>query len=216
MLGITKKNKMTNITLQMFAKHPTPGKVKTRLTTCMSAERAAEVHISLLYECLDKLMRLPSYYKIELWGDEAETKPFFAQLLEKYPRVSFRLQRGADLGLRMAFAMRTGLDQCAKVILIGSDCPVLQVSDILNVEQSLKPKQLDLIGAEDGGYVLIGCCSYSEQLFINKNWGTSQVLTQTVETAKLLGWGCIVHCCFWDVDVAEDYQRYLALKSESA
>ncbi len=197
-----------NTLLQIFAKYPVPGNVKTRLHSILTAKEAAVFHANLVQTSIKKLSYLPQQIKLELWGDAPSEQSFYRRLLGQTPRMRFRLQKGNDLGARMAFAMKSGLENYKKVILIGTDCPILSCRHILQVEEQLVKNQFNLIAAEDGGYVLIASMSYHPAVFSGINWGTSQVMKQTLEAAAKIGWGVKVHGCLWDIDNAEDYARF--------
>ncbi|MCB1757319.1 MAG: TIGR04282 family arsenosugar biosynthesis glycosyltransferase [Gammaproteobacteria bacterium] len=195
--------------LQIFAKYPVAGQVKTRLHSVLTPEEASRFHASLVLECVEKFTSLPASFEVELWGDRPAAEPFYRSMLEAFPALGFRLQEGGDLGQRMAAAFRSGLARYKKVILIGTDCPALGLQYILEMESALKESSLNLIAAEDGGYVAIGSCSYHDTFFDDKDWGTETVLRQTLDAAERLGWQSVIHGCLWDVDDAADYRRYL-------
>ncbi len=201
--------------LQIFAKYPTAGMVKTRLHEVLSPVEAAELHASLVRKCVKKFTKLPAHFRMELWGDSSAEMPFYRQLLTAYPRLGFRLQKGKNLGERMAFAFQFGLLRHGSVILIGTDCPDLDCNRILQVEEYLAIRQLELVAAEDGGYVLIAGKSFSHVFFSAKDWGTSSVLKQTLNSAYSRGWKVNIHGYLWDIDTKTDYRRYRKLYPNS-
>lgn len=211
MIGTIGSKLIDRVALQIFTKHPWPGHVKTRLNTIMSPSESAQLHVSLAEACVDRFSVLPPRFKLEIWGDDSADLPFYRHFVNKYPRLGFRLQKGNDLGSRMAFALRSGLLRYNKVILIGTDCPVLELEHILLVEREMALRQFNLIAAEDGGYVLIASQSYTDAVFRNIQWGTPSVLQETLEAASRPGWSSKVNGCLWDVDDKDDFARYLKL-----
>ncbi|HBR99106.1 MAG TPA: glycosyltransferase [Gammaproteobacteria bacterium] len=207
MAGTIDGNVHQPVLLQIFTKRPLPGRVKTRLQTVLTPKQAAEVHATLTRVCLDKFSGLPARFRVELWGDAPATTPFFAELLQAHPRLGFRLQKGKDLGQRMAFAMRSGLLRSPRVLLIGTDCPALQVDHLLSIAKGMQNRRLELIAAEDGGYVLIGGKSYHHRVFRGVDWGTACVLQQTVQQVRRINWQVCIHDVLWDIDEPQDLAR---------
>ena len=76
--------------------------------------------------------------------------------------------------------------QIKNIIFIGTDLPDLCHQDLLNTQRELKKNDLILGPSNDGGYWLIGL---SEKIistnlyspFININWGTKNVLQNTID-----------------------------------
>jgi hypothetical protein len=148
---------------------------------------------------------------MQLWSDSSESVDFFSTL---FPSVTEpRVQQGADLGQRISHAIEQALQQYEMVIVVGSDCPLLDVDYLNEAFESLQQGNEVVLGpASDGGYVLIGMRSHYPQLFEKVSWGTGQVLIQTRETLR--GIECLWHELpkRWDVDRPEDLEKLSALK----
>ena len=195
----------------VFAKYPTPGLVKTRLTRCYTAEEAARLHCVLVEDLLERLAALPAFVRVELWGDQPATAPYYQSLLAARRDLQFRLQRGNDLGCRMNFAFCTSLRRSSRVILVGSDCPDLSTGRVLALNRALESHDLALLGAEDGGYVAIALKRPCPALFRSIEWGTDRVLKQTLRVARRAGLRSCVVSTLADIDEPEDLQRYPAI-----
>lgn len=201
-------NEMTESVLQIFAKAPVPGKVKTRLIPKLGAMGAAMLYQHIVKHCLQQFS---DSFSIQLWCYPDEYHSFF-QACQKNFNVSLHRQQGADLGERMAYALAT---TSQPTVLIGSDCPSL---DILTIRDAFTAIQQDntvvLAPAEDGGYVLIGMQQVVPELFTDMPWSTSQVLTLTrVRLQDLrLSWKELP--MQWDIDRPEDVERWLCFKNE--
>lgn len=197
-----------------FAKAPELGRVKTRLQEAIGAEGALEVH-QMLIEKVVATVTEADLCPLELWIAGDTTHHLFTSISERYP-VSIKAQSGEDLGARMAHAIQHALARYDFVIVIGSDCCVLDESYL-----TLAVEQLDLnravIGpAEDGGYVLIGLRQYSSALFEEIEWGTDRVLGQTLARLEGLGWLSAQLPLRWDVDRPDDLERLIALDDSFA
>ena len=209
MPGTTENSGMQeSVVLQIFTKEPRPGHVKTRLQTVLSPQESADLHASLTEACVQKFLHLPPWFRLEIWGDAPASGVFYSELLERYPRIGFRRQKGRDLGMRMAFAFNSGLLRHQGVILTGSDCPLLDVDHVVDVHRHLHSRRINLIEAEDGGYVLIAGKSRHSGIFRGIDWGTPSVLSQTAAAIRRTGLGMRTHGCLWDIDDERDLARY--------
>ena len=187
--------------LQIFAKAPIPGKVKTRLIPVLGTQGACDLHQQLVKHCLQKFC---GFFTLHLWCGEYH--PFF-QACQTHFGVSLHYQQGADLGERMAYALASVAP--APVILIGSDCPSLEVQIIEEGFAALRQGEMVVLApAEDGGYVLIGMQQVVRELFIDMPWGSSQVLTLTRARLRALGLGWKELPTQWDIDYPKDVERW--------
>jgi hypothetical protein len=198
------ENKLvTDGVLQVFAKAPIPGRVKTRLIPKLGKLGAANLHKQLVWHCLQKFSDL---FSIQLWCAPDEHHPFF-QTCQTDFGVSLHCQQGADLGERMTYALASVIPTPA--ILIGSDCPSLNVQTISDAFAALQHDNLVVLApAEDGGYVLIGMQRIIPELFVDMPWGTDQVLTITRARLLNLGLRWKELPTQWDVDRPEDVGRW--------
>jgi uncharacterized protein len=189
--------------LQVFAKAPYPGQVKTRLINLLGEQGAADLHQQLVEHCLQKFSHL---FPLQLWCAPDEHHPFFQALKTQFG-VSLHRQQGADLGERMANALASV--NPAPVILIGSDCPSLKETDICEAFSALEQDYAVVLApAEDGGYVLIGMQQLVPELFVDMPWGSSQILTLTRTRLRDLGLSWKELSTQWDVDRPEDVKRW--------
>lgn len=172
----------------MFARASRAGAVKTRLIPLLGAQGAARLHARLLRRAL-RTARAARLGPVELWTAE-------------------RRQRGADLGERMMHAFAHSLRRAARVILIGSDCPVLRPRDLRQAARWLAGGADAVFApAQDGGYALIGLRRVSPRLFQGMPWGGAQVMALTRARLAALGWRWRELPEVWDVDRPEDYRR---------
>lgn len=98
--------------------------------------------------------------------------------------VAWQPQQGADLGERMAHAFAQAFERgFQRVVLVGADCPSLDVAVLARAFQALGRHELVLGPAGDGGYYLIGLNRPCPALFSGIAWGSHQVLAQTLAAA---------------------------------
>jgi hypothetical protein len=172
----------------VFGRAARAGRVKTRLIPLLGEQGAARLHARLLRRAL-RTARRARLGAVELW-------------------TAGRRQRGADLGERMLHAFAHSLRRSDRVILIGSDCPVLRPRDLRQAARWLAGGADAVFApAEDGGYALVALRRVSPRLFRGVEWGGAQVMAQTRARLAALGWRWRELPLVWDVDRPEDYRR---------
>ncbi|MBM3343037.1 MAG: glycosyltransferase [Betaproteobacteria bacterium] len=204
----------------VFAKAPRAGEVKTRLIPLLGAEGAAALHRQLLQRTL------ASATSADLGPVELHAAPdvndAYLQDCAKRFGVALVAQRGADLGVRLRNAFDEALARHGRVLIIGTDCPVLTAQHLHEAASALEHgHDAVLIPAEDGGYALIGLTRCDNRLFDHIAWGTDTVLATTRERLRELKWRWHELETLWDIDRPEDYRRWSELailneKSQSA
>jgi hypothetical protein len=110
----------------------------------------------------------------------------------------------------MFLALEQGLKTAKSVVLVGSDCPVLDRAYLLQAFEALERADLVLGPAEDGGYVLIGARGLARSLFDGVRWGSGEVLSQTLANAEQAGMRTALLEELYDVDEPDDLQRWCA------
>jgi rSAM/selenodomain-associated transferase 1 len=194
------------ILVQVFAKAPVAGEVKTRLIPVLGREGATELYCRLVQRTL-ATVAMARVGGVELWttapGNEA-----FLRACERRLGISLLLQSEGDLGARMSAAITHGLARAGAVLLVGSDVPTLCSDDLRDARDALASGNDAVLGpAEDGGYWLIGLSRHAAELFRDLPWSTPQVLDATRDRLRALGWRWHELPTRWDVDRPEDLQR---------
>jgi hypothetical protein len=165
--------------IALFAKAPVPGAVKTRLIPALGAEGACELYLRL-FELVLAELRDTTLCHTELWVDSQPEHPAFAGFQGKV-----YLQQGMGLGARMNHAATQILKRHQQVVLIGTDSPGLDQVYLATALQLLQASCDVVVGpATDGGYVLLGMKASHPQLFAGIEWGSDQVLRQTLARAR--------------------------------
>ena len=100
-------------------------------------------------------------------------------------------------------------EDAERVVVIGSDCYDLSAIIIQSAFDALNSKDVVLGPAEDGGYYLIGMKSSNLSLFENKEWGSSNVLLDTLLSIKEVGLSCELLETLNDVDTIDDLPEVL-------
>jgi rSAM/selenodomain-associated transferase 1 len=198
----------------VFAKAPTPGRVKTRLVPALGERAAAALHRQLAERTLCTALAA-GLGQVELWCAPGTNDAFFAACAKQHG-VGLCAQGEGDLGTRMARALEFALAQGSPGLLIGSDCPALTAEYLREAAAALVNGCDAVIGpAEDGGYVLIGLArSPAAPLFEDIAWGSATVMQETRTRLASLNWCWRELATLWDVDRPEDLSRLAQLRAE--
>lgn len=191
--------------LLIFTRNPELGKCKTRLAAKTGNEAALEIYTFLLNHTVEITKGLFAkkivYYSEEIWKDDIWDNDIFEK----------RIQKGADLGERMANAFQDGFEQgFERIIIIGSDMYDISELDIQTAFEKLGEHNYVIGPAEDGGYYLLGMRKYNPNVFKNKDWGKETVLKDTLSDLATSNLGVLPTRN--DVDLYEDIKDIAAFE----
>ncbi|MBE0627616.1 MAG: TIGR04282 family arsenosugar biosynthesis glycosyltransferase [Burkholderiales bacterium] len=197
----------------VFAKAPTPGRVKTRLIPALGAKGAAALQRRLIERTLGTAEEARPG-TLELWCAPGPDDPFFAACALRHG-ISLRTQCDGDLGVRMALALESALAAGSPGILIGCDCPAFTAAYLREAAAALADGNDAVLGpAEDGGYVLIGLARPAPaQFFAGMPWGTAAVMQETRVRLMRGNMRWRELAPLWDLDRPEDLQRLHQLRA---
>ena len=194
----------------VFAKAPRAGAVKTRLIPLLGAEGAAALHRQFVHRTLITATDA-GLGPVELHAAPGVNEPFLQDSARRFG-IALAPQRGDNLGTRLCNAFDDGLARHSRVIIIGTDCPVLNAQHLHDAQAALAAgNDAVLIPAEDGGYALIGLTRCDNRLFEGIAWGSDTVLAATRDRLKALQWHWHELETLWDIDRPEDYRRWSEL-----
>jgi len=198
-----------------MAKHPAPGRAKTRLAAAIGAPAAVSLSRAFIRDLATRLAALP--YAVT-WAYWPRGVPFRALLGGLPAGWRCRLQRGRDLGERMTNAIRDELARgCGPVLVIGADVPHLSAAALAEAAAALTSGSDLVLGpAADGGYYLIGVTACRPALFSEMPWGSEAVFVTTRRRARRLGLRTHVLSPTFDIDEREDLDRLRALIARGA
>lgn len=193
----------------VFVRAPQVGRVKTRLTGRLDAQRVLELYRCFVEDILATLANRTFHVIV------CHDPPGAEIAMKSWLGVSrdFMAQRGSSLGARMAHAFQAvfakGVEQA---VLVGSDFPDLDAGVIHEAFENLPTHDLVVGPAVDGGYYLIGfnAGSFAPHLFENMPWGTSRVLDKTVDGAKMAGLRMHRLPAWRDIDTVDDLKDFFA------
>jgi rSAM/selenodomain-associated transferase 1 len=199
--------------LQVFARAPVAGACKTRLIPALGAEGAARLARALIRHALGTATTwraaLPGA-RVELWCAPDSGHPFFADCVRDFA-VEPHEQGGGDLGARMWRATCGALVRGDLPILIGTDCPWLDVPMFEAMRAALARHDAAFVPALDGGYVAVGLARAVPELFTGVAWGASTVMTATRARIREVGARHWEGAPLPDIDVPADLARLSGL-----
>ena len=193
--------------IMVFARAPIPGKTKTRLIPALGKKGAAHLHALLIDQTLSRIHSIGAV-DITLWCTPSTEDPFLQSCAERYG-ATLKTQHGQDLGSRMQQAFETTLQSNPWAIILGTDCPELESSDVQQAVDALNNGADAVAGpAFDGGYYLLGLRRTSASLFRQMPWGTENVWEITRNRLEKLGWNTTTTTWRHDLDRPEDLDHF--------
>ncbi len=182
----------------IMAKAPRPGYAKTRLTSALDPEVAADLYRHFLLDTVDVVRRVPGVAATLLCpaGDGAD----LARLDIGLPIVEQRepgLMHGLVFGI--AHALEGGHNSVA---LINADSPTLPPARIAAALTALSTYNVVFGPTADGGYYLIAATVPCDRLLLGVPYpdGTT-ILRDTLEQAERLGLRAGTIAPWFDVDL---------------
>ncbi len=203
--------------LIVFTRYPEPGATKTRMIPALGPEGAAELHRKLTEHTLRQARRFSAASVEVQWtgGNEDAMRTWLG------PDARLRHQSEGDLGARMAEAFRRAFqDGATRAVLVGCDCPDLGPETYDAAFEALERNEVLLGPALDGGYYLVGIRAKAsdtwQTLFNGIDWGTDQVLAQSLARARDAGLRVALLAPLEDVDRPKDlaiWERHVSGKT---
>lgn len=198
---------MTSIDrLIIFTRYPEAGKAKTRLIPALGAEGAAALHRKMADHTVLQVQALqlqhPLCIEVRFAGGDRD-------LMQRWlgTDLMYAMQGEGDLGDRMARSFQSAFNSgVQRALIIGTDCPDLNVPLLEQAFCKLQQHDLVLGPASDGGYYLIGLRRWIPQLFVNIEWSTSSVLERTLAIAEELNLSVALLPVLSDVDYPADLE----------
>jgi uncharacterized protein len=199
--------------LQVFAREPVAGAVKTRLAATIGAERAAAAYRALTEATLRHARRAVAegaVIAVELWCTPSADSRWFRDCAAM-AAATLHVQSDGDLDRRMRTALAAGLTRADSVLLIGTDCPVLDTHALAAAAAMLATHDAVLTPAEDGGFVLVGA---RVPLAFDRVRLSTPFAAQDARAAfDRVGIRCGMLPTLWDVDEAADFDRWQRMRA---
>ena len=195
--------------LIIFTRFPEPGKTKTRMIPLLGKRGAARLQRQMTEHIIATAATLNGRNGLTV---EVRHAGGNAGLMQDWlgSHLTCRPQGNGHLGQRMRRAFEAAFqEKAAAAVIVGSDIPGISAEIIQQAFEALHENDLALGPAQDGGYYLMGirrtlaAQTYS-RLFDGINWGSDNVLSQTLQIANGLELRLTLLECLADVDRPAD------------
>lgn len=171
--------------LNLFAKTPQPGQVKTRLQQVCSAAQAASIAGELVVRSVELVTASwPGEVQLHAWPDVNHR--FFQSLQSLYP-IQLYPQVSGHLGIKMQAAIARGIDREGAAAVMGCDVPHCPGEVLASAFEALRQGRNVIGRCEDGGYYFLGLTQQAPALFKDIRWGESTVAAATLTKAETIG-----------------------------
>lgn len=205
------KGNANSVSLIIFARFPTPGRVKTRLAKGLGEEPAAEFY-KLCAEHVFKVSRKVSrnFNRYLFYSDKDDI-----ERIRQWVgwRFYYAAQADGDLGERIGQGFTTVFGHGAqKAIILATDVPDISAKTIDDAVRALDSCDVVIGPCHDGGYYLLGLKKIYRELFVDIPWSTGQVLDHTLRVIKSLGLTVRLLPTLTDIDTEEDLLRWCSEK----
>lgn len=189
----------------VMAKVPVAGAVKTRLARRLGAVAACRLYTAFVGDLAARLNRTGARVTWA-WTPAALTPP------DVGPRARHIVQRGPDLGARMADGVAAVWQlEPLPVLVLGVDAPHVPETWWRDGAAALLTGTDVVLGpATDGGYWMIGLREPVPELFTDVAWGTDTVYATTVARVRALGLSLATLPQTFDVDTWDDLKALRA------
>lgn len=192
-----------DLALIIFFKNPVLGKVKTRIGNEVGDEEALNIYKHLYSRVRENIQDFEAdkilYYSEEVDFEDDWNNGIFNK----------KVQRGKDLGERMANAFKEELEEYEKVLLIGTDLPCIDHNMLTKASRALERKHCVVGPCKDGGYFLLGLKEFDVDLFENIRWSTEEVLKETTFRLEQKDKAYCLLSVQNDIDHHKDWLEYI-------
>ncbi len=187
----------------IFCRTPIKGQVKRRLGKEIGEDAALRIYKKTLLRTIGEVEKFGRPFKIYYSGGDGG---YFKGLTGP---ISISKQKNAGLGEAMYDALErekeNGFD---RLVLVGSDIPEFESSDISDAFKLLDQNDLVFGPAIDGGYYLVGLKENRMDLFSGILWGEDGVLDSSLRKAQEFGLKAGLCRERMDLDTIEDLRSF--------
>lgn len=193
-----------------FTRIPTLGMTKTRLEPFLGKETCVKLQTAFIKDIYNNIKNIG--VDVLIYHSDHGDLEDLKKLTDK--NKDFFEQKGSNLGEKMHNAISSALKEYRKAVLIGSDIPLVNKSDIETAFDILETKDIVISPGYDGGYYLVGMKEETKEIF-NIKYSTSSVFQETIDKIEDLGKSYGSGRVLLDIDDKDDFLRlYDILKKD--
>lgn len=197
----------------IMAKAPRPGHAKTRLTSALAPEVAADLYHHFLLDTIDLVRRVPGVTSALVCpaGDSADLE----RLETGLPIIE---QHAPGLMQGLAFGIAWALEQGHKAVaLINADSPTLPPALIADAFAALATQDVVFGPTADGGYYLVASRVPCDDLLLGVPYPNgATILRDTQERARALGLRAGTIVPWFDIDLPAELRGLAASLADAA
>ncbi|HEX6883496.1 MAG TPA: TIGR04282 family arsenosugar biosynthesis glycosyltransferase [Planctomycetota bacterium] len=193
----------------IFAKHPTPGAVKTRLCPPLAPREAAHLAEAMLRDGVARARA--GTFRTALVFAPAERAGWFQgafpEVEEQWPQV------GAGLGQRLAHHVARVFERglARTLVIVGSDQPLVPLARLEEAHARLEEGADCVLGPDlGGGYYLVGLRRSVPELFTEVRMSSADMAAATLRLARARGLSVAELPAHPDVDLPADLEHLRA------
>ncbi len=186
----------------IFAKHPVPGKAKTRMSPALSPEEAAELSHCFIRDTL-RAARKVRDADCYLFYTPQNAGTFFRKIAPK--EWILIPQEGENLTARCLHSVREAFNRGhSGVVQIGTDTPQIRPEDIERGFDLLLEYDMGFGPTNDGGYYLLSLARPETGIYDGVIMGSDTVFKKMMENARRLRLQVKILPEWIDADTHED------------
>jgi rSAM/selenodomain-associated transferase 1 len=206
---------LSSLPIVLMAKHPTPGRVKTRLMPELSGEQAAAAHRLFLRHLVGRLSRL-NPAELVICFDPPEQREAMTSVFDAPDSLRFLPQSPGDLGARLASAA-VELKHHPRLLFLGIDSPDVPLGHLFKAAELTEQAPVSLSPTLDGGYWALGLQSHVDAatLLAGIPWSSGNEAMATLQAASAMGLTSATGLAWEDVDHPADLRRLIARLTHS-
>ena len=206
-----------DIPIYLFAKAPVPGAVKTRMQPHLTEFESAQLAETMLIQSVEKIHGFwPG--KLVLTVHPDKNHPVFDELIARY-QLEIEIQIRGDLGERMQFVIEKSLEEVGCGAVMGCDVPHISGLLLQQIYDRMCAGKNVIGPAQDGGFYFLGMHETKKEMFDQVVWGSSEVLSKTLDNFQQCGLQTELCAELRDIDdwndlcwlasIEERYQRFI-------
>lgn len=200
-------------TLLVCLKHPTAGRVKTRLAASLGPQQAAELYRHWIGQVFDSIQPIRREVRIVAYFTGADLAAFSDW---KHLADEWWQQPDGDLGARLAQGFARAAAAGGSIAAIGTDCLDLDATLLTEAFESLENHDAVFGPTLDGGYYLVGTSRLLPGFFDGIPWSTPQTLAAHRDLCQSNGWSYSQLPARRDIDTLQDWQAYCDAASSAS
>jgi rSAM/selenodomain-associated transferase 1 len=203
------RGSMASLAFVILAKHPTPGRVKTRLQPEFTADQSAAIQDLFLRHCVGRLNNL-SVGQVFVFFDPPTAAAEIGDLL-RVAQVELQAQCGGDLGCRISHAADSIGGRFENILIFGVDSPDVPVAFIRDLTDQLDTHDAVLAPTDDGGFWSIGLRSGIDvsDALSGIEWSSGHEMVQVMQKLQACGLTVGIGQTWTDVDRPPDVTALL-------